>query len=82
MTEDQFKTLCARAYLDGEFREELLKNPQETAARLGITLKPGEADHIRNGAAATRAAGASADKNLGRNQPFTIPFPPLRPEPK
>lgn len=82
MTEDQFKTLCARAYLDRQFREELLKSPKETAARLGITLKPEEEGHIRNGAAVTREAGAKADKELGRNQPFTIPFPPLRPEPK
>lgn len=82
MTEDQFKTLCARAYLDREFREDLLKQPAATAARLGITLKPEEERYIREGAATTRQAGDEADRALGRNQPFTIPFPPLRPEPK
>jgi hypothetical protein len=81
VTEDQYKTLCARVYVDKQFRDDLLADPVKAAGRLGISLTQPEADTIKAGAAQIRKSGEEADKAhaAGKVRPLLIPIPALQP---
>jgi hypothetical protein len=81
MTEDQYKTLCARVYVDKDFRASLLKDPKSTAAKLGITLTDDEVQDITKGKEQVISAGKKADDLLASAQarPMFIPIPALKP---
>ena len=74
LTEDQLKTLSARAMFDAEFRMFLLARPKEAAKQLGMKLSKKDEMHILAAAERISARGARADRALAKLKGIIIIF--------